>query len=1025
MIKRLGNLVLLSLITLPVVVWAEGVFSTTQSMPDIFSKLSTDVSLSFLRLIFGSVSGQLTGAANQLVGEMFRVFNIGVLVITGALISYTVVTTVVNSSKDANQASGNNLNPWVLARVVTGSSLLIPSFSGYSGVQVIVMWAVVQGVGFANTMWGRAVDIVQKQGGVFTSSATILDTSGEDSTLQEDSETNYYNAIETFIKPTNTSSMNDVYLPNIIYSSVCAKLHNLATNTSDYMPRNGAQCADGADNQVICFGSAAYKDICGKYNINSTGTDEYSKALFNASVYNFVLSVFTNISEFIEELNNNIGTPEDAVTLCNGPTCKIGDNIANNTIDLFAQLKTDLMIVPMVSDNQEKLRKRHLENAKKQGWIVAGQVYSALVQSNIASQATTYKEISEMIQVGTNSSSLAYKYRHNGNNAASQIAVKLTPGVYTNISNAILANIQAVARNKVSSLTQSYSAGINIDAELDQVTGVLWYNLLQNPAGLAKSAFSAYSMSMNPINAIDSMNGRGGYAAGKAGVGGSVQRLDFASRNMVTSLLMVMEELTGFKIFYPHITEGNYGSDNPPLNTACTGNYVNSNPQVAILRKKIHDEKERWGFLSNLLGARGWIANDESTLNNLMAANPQSNCSELCAVEGGLGCFSCLKKAGCIISGVGILGSILSEKTRGTPIDPLMTMRNIGKTMMKAAILYWVVTLHQVYRAAIKIALVVAGYLTMVKVLTAAVVGIVGPASQLLGSLAGAIGGIFEFIFKILFDLDKFAMELYLPMGTALATIMFTMGMMLGIYLPFMPFLLFLFASLGWLTSVVEAMIAAPLVALGMTHPEGHDLLGKAEQAVMLLLSVFIRPVTMILGLFFGITILYIGMKLVNFGFLYVIADFFGSASHYVEQTKADTIGRTIKLIGCVAIFFIYTYVCLTVVTQCLSLIYQIPDRIMRWIGGPQDQSQVAKMMQEVKEGVSQASDTAAGGASQTTQKGAPAVQPTAINLGDGGGGGDDDKSKDGDGDGDKSSKVSSEGAPPAAPPAEAPPIPP
>ncbi len=32
--------------------------------------------------------------------------------------------------------------------------------------------------------------------------------------------------------------------------------------------------------------------------------------------------------------------------------------------------------------------------------------------------------------------------------------------------------------------------------------------------------------------------------------------------------------------------------------------------------------------------------------------------------------------------------------------------------------------------------------------------------------------------------------------------------------------------------SVIEAMVAAPIVALGITHPEGHEAFGKGEHAL-------------------------------------------------------------------------------------------------------------------------------------------------------------------------------------------------
>ena len=64
-------------------------------------------------------------------------------------------------------------------------------------------------------------------------------------------------------------------------------------------------------------------------------------------------------------------------------------------------------------------------------------------------------------------------------------------------------------------------------------------------------------------------------------------------------------------------------------------------------------------------------------------------------------------------------------------------------------------------------------------------------------------------------------------------------GALLALYIPLYPMMIYMFCVLSWFMAVVEAMVAGPLVCIGITHPKGHDLLGKGEQAMMLLLSVF------------------------------------------------------------------------------------------------------------------------------------------------------------------------------------------
>ena len=81
------------------------------------------------------------------------------------------------------------------------------------------------------------------------------------------------------------------------------------------------------------------------------------------------------------------------------------------------------------------------------------------------------------------------------------------------------------------------------------------------------------------------------------------------------------------------------------------------------------------------------------------------------------------------------------------------------------------------------------------------------------------------------------------------AGFLYIQGATLAIYLPLIPFIIFLLSSLGWFICVIEAVIAAPMVAVGLMWPEAqNEILGRAEPAIMMLLNLFLRPVLMILG---------------------------------------------------------------------------------------------------------------------------------------------------------------------------------
>ena len=223
--------------------------------------------------------------------------------------------------------------------------------------------------------------------------------------------------------------------------------------------------------------------------------------------------------------------------------------------------------------------------------------------------------------------------------------------------------------------------------------------------------------------------------------------------------------------------------------------------------------------------------------------------------------------------------------------------------------------------------------------------------------------------------------------------------------------MLFTCGSVAWFLAVMEAMVAGPIVGLGICHPEGHDALGKAEHAFMILIGVLLRPSLMVTGYIGGITTSYVAVYTVNAGFAHFMSFFMppgtnnpiwkdmetiavDSSSAYdqseINDTLADAekVGNNVAADASTAIsyyegennnttsspstwtsgataasnnystapatatwgpspytnyasmyagFFcllVYTTIYLTVVEKCFSLIYLLPDQVLRWIGG-------------------------------------------------------------------------------------------
>jgi conjugal transfer/type IV secretion protein DotA/TraY len=151
-----------------------------------------------------------------------------------------------------------------------------------------------------------------------------------------------------------------------------------------------------------------------------------------------------------------------------------------------------------------------------------------------------------------------------------------------------------------------------------------------------------------------------------------------------------------------------------------------------------------------------------------------------------------------------------------------------------------------------------------------------------------------------------------------LVAYMVTVGGLMGVYVPLIPFVLFSLGVIGWMIVVIEAMVAGPVIALGLLMPGGqHEIFSHAAASLMLTLNLMLRPTFMIFGMFAAMLLSGIAVIFINSAFYSVVGSF---TSH---PGMFDTF------------LFIFAYAGLVIIAlnKCFELIHIIPDRTLHWIG--------------------------------------------------------------------------------------------
>ena len=162
-----------------------------------------------------------------------------------------------------------------------------------------------------------------------------------------------------------------------------------------------------------------------------------------------------------------------------------------------------------------------------------------------------------------------------------------------------------------------------------------------------------------------------------------------------------------------------------------------------------------------------------------------------------------------------------------------------------------------------------------------------------------------------------------------------TAGFLLYYIVPFLPFLYFFFAVGGWVKSIFEAMVGAPLWALAHFQFEGDSLITKqAQGGYFLLLEVMVRPIMALAGLIASTAI---------FGAAVTVLDLiFELVTTNLPSTQLDA-GRNLSPTDIAyyrsavdQLFFTVMYVILVYLmgTSAFKLTDDIPNNIIRWING-------------------------------------------------------------------------------------------
>lgn len=157
-------------------------------------------------------------------------------------------------------------------------------------------------------------------------------------------------------------------------------------------------------------------------------------------------------------------------------------------------------------------------------------------------------------------------------------------------------------------------------------------------------------------------------------------------------------------------------------------------------------------------------------------------------------------------------------------------------------------------------------------------------------------------------------------MLVGLAGMTFSAGILLFYVTPLVPFIRLMFGTVGWLLNILEAVIAIPLVAVAHLSTGGSGISGEmARTAYFMVLSIFLRPALLIVGMIVALMMFTISIGILNDLYKSAVTGFMGTTN---VSGGLSTIMYTV----------IYCAIAYGLCNLCFKMIETVPNQAMTWI---------------------------------------------------------------------------------------------
>lgn len=337
-------LILMAMLALPA--WAADTGAANNL--HAFTPPPGDISVDFLHQIFGtSPDGIGAGGNSTVIGAMMGVFNSAVLFLAMLFVMYTTVKGTMDSAHDGVLLGKKMSEIWVPIRTIGGTGLLLPLASGFSLIQMAVLWLAMQGVGVADGAWTAAMS-------QFATNGTLGSVSVPDARPL---------AANIFRSEVCTAAMNKQYADS-----------GRTTRITLMMP-SPQQLPNGDLVTTWGWGSPDFVNptVCGSLSWQQSSQSALTADATRAAATPILQAQATAVAQMISELQ---------------PTAQMivaWQHPAPGALDIAAKHYEDAIAVAAkaaVDASPDVAKQAFIEKAQTGGWILAGSWFNQMITLN-------------------------------------------------------------------------------------------------------------------------------------------------------------------------------------------------------------------------------------------------------------------------------------------------------------------------------------------------------------------------------------------------------------------------------------------------------------------------------------------------------------------------------------------------------------------------------------------------------------------------------------------------------------------